>query len=71
MAVGVGLAFINVNIAWTALAIGLATLTMVTLGVMVGRVLGAVVGKRAEIVGGVLLIGIGFFILYEHLNGLA
>jgi manganese efflux pump family protein len=34
-------------------------------------VLGAVVGKRAEIVGGVLLIGIGFFILYEHLNGLA
>ena len=71
MAVGVGLAFINVNIAWTALAIGLATMTMVTLGVMVGRVLGAVIGKRAEIIGGVVLIGIGFFILYEHLNGLA
>ena len=71
MAVGVGLAFINVNIAWTALAIGLATMTMVTLGVMVGRVLGAVIGKRAEILGGLVLIGIGFFILYEHLNGLA
>ncbi len=71
MAVGVGLAFINVNIAWTALAIGLATLTMVTLGVMVGRVLGAVIGKRAEILGGVVLIGIGCFILYEHLNGMA
>ena len=71
MAVGVGLAFINVNIAWTALAIGLATMTMVTLGVMVGRVLGAVIGKRAEILGGVVLIGIGFFILYEHLNGMA
>ncbi|MDM0003147.1 manganese efflux pump MntP [Variovorax sp. J22G73] len=71
MAVGVGLAFINVNIAWTALAIGLATMTMVTIGVMVGRVLGAVIGKRAEIVGGVVLIGIGFLILYEHLNGLA
>ncbi len=48
MAVGVGLAFINVNIAWTALAIGLATLTMVTLGVMVGRVLGAVVASARK-----------------------
>jgi putative Mn2+ efflux pump MntP len=71
MAVGVGLAFINVNIAWTALAIGLATFTMVAIGVMVGRVLGAVLGKRAEIIGGLVLIGIGVLILYEHLNSLA
>jgi manganese efflux pump family protein len=68
MAVGVGLAFLNVNIIATAAAIGLATFTMVTLGVMVGRVLGVVVGKRAEIVGGFLLIGIGSYILFEHLT---
>jgi putative Mn2+ efflux pump MntP len=41
---------------------------MVTLGVMLGRVLGAVVGKRAEIVGGVVLMIVGSTILYEHLS---
>jgi putative Mn2+ efflux pump MntP len=38
---------------------------------MVGRVLGAVLGKRAEIIGSLVLIGIGILILHEHLNGLA
>lgn len=68
MAVGVGLAFLDVNIAVVAVAIGLATFTMVTLGVMVGRLLGAVVGRWAEGLGGVLLIGIGSLILFEHLT---
>ena len=68
MAVGVGLAFLDVNIIPIAIAIGLTTFLMVTLGVMLGRVLGAIVGKRAEIVGGFLLSGIGSAILYEHLN---
>ncbi len=67
MAVGVGLAFINVNIIFTAAAIGLATFTMVTIGFMLGRVLGVMVGKRAEIFGGVVLIGVGCYILYEHI----
>jgi putative Mn2+ efflux pump MntP len=67
MAVGVGLAFIDVDIVFTAAAIGLATTLMVVIGVMLGRVLGAVAGRGAEIVGGVLLIGIGTLILYEHL----
>lgn len=71
MAVGVGLAFLNVNIAATAVAIGLATTVVVTTGVMLGRVLGTLVGRRAEIFGGMVLIGIGFLILYEHTNGLA
>jgi putative Mn2+ efflux pump MntP len=66
MAVGVSLAFIDNNILITAAAIGLATLVMVTLGVMVGRVIGTVAGKWAEILGGVALIGIGSAILYEH-----
>ncbi|OAM52749.1 hypothetical protein A7981_04685 [Methylovorus sp. MM2] len=68
MAVGVSLAFLDVSIGKIALAIGLATMLMVTIGVMLGRALGAVVGKRAEIVGGVILIAIGSFILYEHLS---
>ena len=68
MAVGVGLAFIDVNIGVVALVIGLTTLVMVTLGIMLGRILGSLVGKRAEIMGGFLLIAIGAVILYEHLS---
>lgn len=69
MAVGVGLAFIDVDIIEVAVAIGLATFTMVTTGVMVGRAVGAIAGRGAEIFGGLLLIGIGSFILFEHLTG--
>jgi len=67
LAVGVGLAFIDTPIAVVAAVIGLCTFSMVTLGVMLGRVLGEMVGKRAEIIGGVILIGVGVVILYEHL----
>ncbi|WP_122872336.1 manganese efflux pump MntP [Pseudomonas viridiflava] len=68
LAVGVGLAFVDVNILVAAAAIGLATTVMVTIGVMLGRALGTVVGKRAEIVGGVVLMLVGATILYEHLS---
>lgn len=67
MAVGVGLAFLDVAIMPVAAAIGLATFVMVTIGVMVGRLLGDIAGRWAEALGGVLLIGIGSVILYEHL----
>jgi len=40
----------------------------VTIGVMLGRVLGVVVGKRAEIIGGIVLMLVGAVILYEHLS---
>ncbi len=67
LAVGVSLAFVDTPIAVVAVVIGLCTFSMVTLGVMLGRVLGALVGKRAETIGGVILIGVGAAILYEHL----
>jgi putative Mn2+ efflux pump MntP len=44
---------------------------MVTADVMLGRVLGAIAGRRAEMLGGLLLIGIGGAILFEHLSGKA
>lgn len=68
MVVGASLAFIDANIVATAGAIGLATFVMVTIGVMLGRGLGHLVGKRAELIGGFVLIAIGGFILYEHLG---
>ena len=65
-AVGVSLAFVNVNIFAAAGLIGLATTIMVTLGVMIGRVVGNLVGHRAELLGGATLIVIGLWILGEH-----
>ena len=71
MAVGVSLAFLDVDILPVAAAIGCATLVMVTTGVLLGRVLGVIAGRRAEIIGGVVLIGIGIAILHEHLSAAA
>jgi putative Mn2+ efflux pump MntP len=71
MAVGVSLAFLDAPIGLVALVIGVCTLLMVTLGIMLGRVLGVVAGKRAELAGGVVMILIGAAILYEHLSGAA
>jgi putative Mn2+ efflux pump MntP len=68
MAVGAGLAFAEVDILPVASVIGLCTFTMVTLGIMAGRALGALFGRRAEIVGGVVLILVGTTILYGHLS---
>src|ERR1700704_3469533 len=68
MAVGVSLAFLDVNIGVVALVIGVTTLVMVTLGIMLGRILGSLAGKRAEIIGGFMLIAIGAAISYEHLS---
>lgn len=71
MAVGVGLAFVEVNIFAVAGVIGLCTFTMVTLGVMAGQALGALIGKRAEAAGDIVLIVVGAMILYEHLGAAA
>ena len=68
MIVGVGLAFLEVNILLTALTIGLATTTMAAIGLRLGSFLGSAIGKRAEILGGLVLIGIGTLILAEHLH---
>jgi len=70
LAVGVSLAFVEVNILVAALCIGLATTLMVTLGMLLGRMLGQLVGKRAEILGGVVLMLVGATILYEHFASL-
>ncbi len=68
MVVGVGLAFLDANIWLTALAIGTSTTIMAAIGLRLGRLLGQKIGSRAEMAGGVVLIGIGTFILLEHLG---
>lgn len=69
MAVGVGLAFVDTPIWIIACVIGLCTFVMVSIGIMLGHLVGRLVGKWAEALGGVVLIAVGAAILYEHLAG--
>ena len=68
MAVGVSLAFLDVNIFLIALVIGLTTMMMSSAGILVGRLLGRRFGRIAETIGGVALFGLGLMILIEHLT---
>jgi manganese efflux pump family protein len=67
MAVGLSMAIIKVNI-WSASAlIGVITLALSLAGLLIGNRLGATFGKRMEIIGGLILNGIGLRILITHL----
>jgi putative Mn2+ efflux pump MntP len=68
LAVGVTLALLSADIVVTALAIGGATCLMAALGVMLGRIAGARLGRAAEILGGSVLMAIGTTILLRHLG---
>lgn len=68
LAIGVGLAFLEVNILHMAMIIGLATMLMTTIGMLLGRFIGPILGKKAEVIGGAILIGIGCNILYTHIG---
>lgn len=68
LAVGVGFAFLDVNITAAAGFIGAVTFTLSAAGVKVGSVFGAKYKSRAEITGGVILILMGTKILLEHLE---
>ncbi len=68
LAVGIGLAFLQVNIIAIALTIGIATTIMATTGVLVGRLVGPMLGKWAEVLCGLVLISIGCTILSQHLH---
>ncbi|MGL5085734.1 MAG: manganese efflux pump MntP family protein [Clostridium sp.] len=67
LAVGVSFAFLDVNIITAVLMIGLTTFALCIAAVLVGKKLGCIMQKYAEIVGGIILIIIGFSILIEHL----
>ncbi|MGI6201542.1 MAG: manganese efflux pump MntP family protein [Christensenellales bacterium] len=67
LAVGVSLALMQVDILFSAATIGVTTFALSALGVLLGRKLGCVFQKWAEIAGGVVLVGIGLKILVEHL----
>lgn len=51
----------------TAAIIGVLTCIISTVGVYIGKVFGGLLKQKAEIFGGIILIGIGLKILIEHL----
>src|SRR3546814_198624 len=65
-AVGIGLAMAHVDIVTTALLIGVVTFGMAFGGVLIGRAAGPLLGRWAELVGGLGLIAIGSKILLDH-----
>ncbi|HEW91170.1 MAG TPA: manganese efflux pump [Thermotogaceae bacterium] len=67
LAVGLSLSLIDITILIPALLIGIVTFILSLLGVMIGKSMGLRLGKRAHIFGGLVLIIIGFKILFEHL----
>jgi manganese efflux pump family protein len=67
LAVGLSMAFLDVQIWYPAAVIGLVTLAMSVTAIKAGKYLGAMFGKKMEIVGGCVLIFVGLKILSEHL----
>ena len=67
LAVGLSFAFLQVNLALASIAIGVVAFIITFGGFLGGKKLGELVGKRAEIIGGVILVIIGIRILLEHL----
>lgn len=65
-AVGVSLSLLQVNLLQACLIIGLVCTAVTTTGVLLGRHAGKHLGKKAEALGGVVLILIGTQILVEH-----
>lgn len=67
LAVGLSFAFLEVNIALASLSIGVVAFVVTAVGFFLGRKTGKLIGRRAEAIGGTVLIAIGIRILLSHL----
>lgn len=66
LAVGLSLAMLRVNLWIPSVIIGIVAAGMTLTGMLLGRRLQAAWGKRAELVGGVILIAIGLRVVWTH-----
>lgn len=67
-AVGITLPIIGAPLALSLVTIGVVTAVLSACGLFAGRRFGALLGKRLDVFGGVVLIGLGVKILIEHLS---
>lgn len=68
MAIGVTFAFLKSDIYTAAGVIALVTFALCLAAVYIGKKLGSLLESKAEMLGGLILIGLGFKILLEHLG---
>ena len=68
LAVGITFAFLNVHIVSAAVMIGVCTFLISFVGVKIGNIFGTKYKSKAELAGGIILILLGFKILFEHLH---
>ncbi len=68
MAVGVTFVFIQTDIFIASGIIALVTFVLCLGAVYIGKKLGSFLESKAEMLGGIILIGLGFKILLEHTN---
>jgi len=67
LAVGLSFAFLSVNIALASPTIGAVAFIVTTIGFILGKRVSKLIGKRAEVIGGVILLAIAFRILLSHI----
>ncbi len=67
LAVGFTLGLLGIAVWYPAILIGIVTGVLSLLGLRVGQTLGSRLGKPFELLGGLLLIGIGVRIVLDHL----
>lgn len=67
LAVGLSFAFLKTDILIAAVTVGIAAFVITGIAQLIGNKVGHLMGKRAELLGGLILIGIGIKILLEHL----
>lgn len=68
LAIGLTLSILNISIVTPALIIGIITFLLSFIGVYIGDRFGHFFENKIEVVGGLILIGIGIKILIEHLT---
>jgi putative Mn2+ efflux pump MntP len=68
MAIGVTFAFLQTDIFTASSVIALVTFILCVIAIFIGKKLGSLLESKAEFLGGLILIGLGFKILFEHLN---
>lgn len=68
LAVGVSFAALkNVNIAFAASAICVITFAFSVVGVYIGKKFGTLLNNKAQLAGGIILVGIGVKVFVEHM----
>ena len=68
LAIGITFAFFDVNIVLAVSIIGIITVIISVLGVKIGNRFGDKYQNKAQLMGGIILVLLGFKILFEHLG---